>query len=788
MALYLYSLNSIIINVNKEFIDFTGFTIDELLGKSLIEIGAILKINSQIFLDSINTNYSGFIFTKLLEAREVEISLIHCKGTNKIKYTFIEKPNSRLKDKLTFVQQTFIDNVQGVAIFSVPDFILLKSNEKYLSFIDSPFTKKESSIGKQLREIVTGFAGSQSEHIWNTVLETQKSIYLKELQFDIFTKGIPYFDSSLVPIFEHGKIKYVYQTAIEVTHRVLRNQNLELQTMTIIKQKNQLEEKNKQLLCILENLSEGVMVSNSKGEYIFINQEARSLIHKSDQAITIGNSYKDIKYFDMERKKTLHKNLSGTGSLIGAVVRNHTVLVSNPSKEFYIQSNSIPIYDSCRNLAMVVSCFYDVTDTIGKSKKIEQQNKKLNAIIENMSDAFVIYDKHGQITHFNSEARKLYPKLNSQSKIDRVHNEFQYYDLDNNIILKENLPIIRAFKGETIRNEVVVIKKSNNLQITEINATPIFNRKNELISVAMSHRDISTAMNNKLHIKNQQELLLIASKEKNDALKEVIKTKDDFLYLITHELKTPLAVINLALQAIDHLCITEVTEKLGNYLKIINHNTNRQLRVVKNLLDVARMNSGQLKINMTNYNIEDIVESIINSVQLYAKRKNVNLQLFTHLSIKNIYSDEEKLERILLNLLSNALKFTPSSKSITVNLSTKIHKGINMISISVEDEGLGIPNDKQKIIFERFGQANKNLSEQAGGTGLGLYLVKLLVNVLGGEISLKSEVGNGSKFIVLLPTNNSLAVDEVASCNESLMNSTTNIDKTAMIEFSDINF
>lgn len=104
-------------------------------------------------------------------------------------------------------------------------------------------------------------------------------------------------------------------------------------------------------------------------------------------------------------------------------------------------------------------------------------------------------------------------------------------------------------------------------------------------------------------------------------------------------------------------------------------------------------------MNKSCFSITHVIEAIVNSVQLYAKQKNVILKFNTNLSKKNIYSDEEKLERILLNLLSNALKFTPSGKSIIVTLSTKKYKNEEMISISVQDEGMGIPLDKQKLFL-----------------------------------------------------------------------------------------
>ena len=94
-----------------------------------------------------------------IDPREVNISLFYDNETNEKVYTFVEKPNSRLNDKLIFVEQTFIENISGVAVYSVPDLILLKANEKYLDFMNSPFNKEENSIGRPIREIITGFVG-----------------------------------------------------------------------------------------------------------------------------------------------------------------------------------------------------------------------------------------------------------------------------------------------------------------------------------------------------------------------------------------------------------------------------------------------------------------------------------------------------------------------------------------------------------------------------------------------------------------------------------------------------
>ena len=248
----LHSRDNIITKVNKGFVDFTGFKIDELLGKTLIEIGAMIRINSQIHLDNIISKYIGYIFTKSLKAREIIISVFYGKDENELIYTFIEKHNSILNDEIVFLDQTLINNIVSIAIYSVPDLILLKSNQKNLDFYDFPSNKEENSIGRPLREIVTGFSGTDIERIFNTIIETQKSKHLKQFELNLFERGSTYWDSSKTPIFENGKMKYLVDYSIEVTEVVLKNQRIERQNEIIRQQKEQMERQNILLEKLLE--------------------------------------------------------------------------------------------------------------------------------------------------------------------------------------------------------------------------------------------------------------------------------------------------------------------------------------------------------------------------------------------------------------------------------------------------------------------------------------------------------------------------------------------------------
>lgn len=279
--------------------------------------------------------------------------------------------------------------------------------------------------------------------------------------------------------------------------------------------------------------------------------------------------------------------------------------------------------------------------------------------------------------------------------------------------------------------------------------------------------------------------------EKIQELEKKIAIKDEFIFLVVHDLKNPLSIITSALQTMDLVCKHQMPERANKFLTTIKQNTNRQLRLVNNLLDIAQISSGHIKISKGDFDIVYLTKAFVNSVELYAKQKNVNLNFTSSFSKLIVYLDEEKYERIILNLLSNALKFTPAGKNISISLTTKKRRSKNMVVISIIDEGIGIPKDKQTVIFERFGQVDSSLSKQAEGTGLGLYLAKLFINEMNGEISLKSKVGKGSSFTIMLPVVELTALEEIAisgGTGNKFIDINSRILQSASIEFSDIYF
>ena len=294
---------------------------------------------------------------------------------------------------------------------------------------------------------------------------------------------------------------------------------------------------------------------------------------------------------------------------------------------------------------------------------------------------------------------------------------------------------------------------------------------------------ISSSITQAISNKHTEQLLKQAEEEKQQAVSRANEMKDEFLSIISHEFKTPLTVINSAIQTMEAICRQELTTKCKWFLKKIKLNAYRQLRLINNLLDVTSMNSDSIKVNPSNKDIVSVTKAIVETVQPFALKKNITLNFSSAMDNMVIGIDEEKYERIILNLFSNAIKFTPMGKSIHVRLYCNKEGHRDMVCVDVEDEGVGIPEDKQELVFEKFGQVDKSLARNAEGTGIGLFLTRLLASALNGSISLKSKAGRGSVFTLHLP-----ALKAKPCKNSQIVGalSCVSLAHTVEMEFSDI--
>ena len=253
---------------------------------------------------------------------------------------------------------------------------------------------------------------------------------------------------------------------------------------------------------------------------------------------------------------------------------------------------------------------------------------------------------------------------------------------------------------------------------------------------------------------------------------------------ISHELKTPLNIIFSALQLLENQCnnasIVPDYKMFSKYSKVMKQNCYRLVRLINNLIDMNKIELGFYKLKLTNDNIVKTIEDITLSVVDYAKLKNITIVFDTDIEEKITALDSEKFERIMLNILSNAIKFTKAEGIINVNI---YNKG-NYIILKIKDTGIGIPQNMLNKIFNTYTQVDDSLRGTVEGNGIGLSLVKSLVEMHGGEISVKSEMGVGSEFNIKLPIR--LIESPISHMNKSY-NINDPVEKIK-IELSDIHF
>lgn len=616
--------NGIVVEISEFFTNMTEYMVKDILNTKIQDVFNVLRIGPHIDIENIDSGYDYFLFTKSLGVRFINIEVVE--EMNERIYILREKPDSRLEDKYNYLCQLLSQNISGIAIYSIPDLILLKANQMYLDYFAVPHNTYENAFGKQVYEIIKGWKGSSDEAVWKNLITNGKAEHIKEFKYDMLARGITYWDATITPVFEDGKLKYIVTDAHEITESVLFRKHLE-----------------------------------------------------------------------------------------------------------------------------------------EKNRVIEKQKKELEAVLDNMTDGFSIIDKDGNYISFNKTIRQWMEQI----KICKIE-DFKYCDLNGRELTEYELPSSRVLRGEKVDKYELLMKSDKVERYLSISGTPIYDEEGNFIIGVLNIRDVT-----------QKTLSLKLVEEQKKVLERAIEVKDDFLLAISHEFRTPLNVINSAVQVINCICKDDLSDKAKEYIGIIRQNTYRQLRLVNNLLDITRANAGRIQISKKNIDIVFLTKAITESVYTYADQKGISLTFESSIKKKVIGIDDEKYERIILNLLSNAIKFTPQDKSVNV----KVHTIKNNVCIEVKDTGIGIPEDKIDLIFQKFEQVNSSLSRQAEGTGIGLSLVKKLIEALGGSISVKSKVGKGSTFNVLLPD-----VKVIEENNEkSMMDLMDNrLIQTTNIEFSDI--
>lgn len=368
---------------------------------------------------------------------------------------------------------------------------------------------------------------------------------------------------------------------------------------------------------------------------------------------------------------------------------------------------------------------------------------------------------------------------------DMVYNDFK--NLPSNPLTSNQED--ERFMGMSFRELNEIGERITTGEILKLDIMEITDHKGQNVYVEPNFRLISFEKNKKqmlvflrnvtnsvklheLRIENEANIRKLYIAEENE------KMFNEFFTNMSHELRTP---INVILSALDMMEVSAYDQsKSEKYAHLIRHNSYRLMRIVSNILDITKVDSGFYKLYMQNHDIVSFTEDIVMSILHYAEGRGLKIIFDTEVEEHLVAFDLQSLERVLLNLLSNAIKFTKAGGSIFVTLC--INEEDKKVYVDVEDTGIGISSENVDQIFNRFIQVNKSTTRDNEGTGIGLSIVKKLMNLMGGDCVVKSELHVGTTFRLILN-------DEVISDLEHNPQEQDFFTKTSNrvdIEFSDI--
>jgi PAS domain S-box-containing protein len=472
---------------------------------------------------------------------------------------------------------------------------------------------------------------------------------------------------------------------------------------------------------IIESISDGFVVLDGRGRCQFLNEQVVRLARRRRQDL-IGQPIWEI-----------FPEFAGTRVEIEA--RRALAEVTPRHIQFFSPSlggwADIHLYPSRGGLAIY---FRD----INQQKHAEVMSSRLAAIVESSDDAIVSKDLTGTIRSWNSAAERMFGYSSAEAvgqhitmiiPADRRH--------------EEDAVLTRIQSGKSVDHfETVRVRKDGRLIDVSLTVSPIRSADGEVVGASKIARDISA----RKQVERERAAFFASEQAARAEAEAANRAKDDFLTTLSHELRTPLNAVYGWAAMLQTGKMDDLTT--AKAIDAIMRNANIQVQLIDDLLDVSRIASGKLRLELQNVDLTSVVGAAVDAVRPAALAKGIRIDVVPEPSPGPIVGDANRLQQVVWNLLSNAVKFTPRGGRVTVRL-RRVH---SRLEITVSDTGSGIAPDFLPFVFERFRQGDSSSTRPHGGLGLGLTLVKQLVELHGGTVTAESPgAGRGATFTVRLP-------------------------------------
>jgi PAS domain S-box-containing protein len=430
-----------------------------------------------------------------------------------------------------------------------------------------------------------------------------------------------------------------------------------------------------------------------------------------------------------------------------------TLVNKRKNGDFYYEEMTIvPVFNELNIITNYVAIKRDVTAVKKSQEEILKSETKYRQIFENATEGIIMLN-YETILFANPAFEQLTGysnfQVNNRKFIDMI------FDADKETVFKLTHTKDKNFLHQ--KHDVRLVDTNNNIKWVNINANKV-NWDNKImillfISNITGRKKAEEALEEERTflaervIERTEELSAL-----NAELSKAVRAKDEFLANMSHELRTPLNAILGLSEILQYQLQGNINEKQQKSFKTINESGQHLLSLINDILDLSKIEAGKLDLLKENVLIDPICVSSLRFISETANKKSIKVH-YDH-SDKNlqVWADTRRLRQILINLLSNAVKFTPAGKEIGLTVTPSQDK--HTILFEVWDNGIGIPERDMKSLFKPFVQLDSALSREFEGSGLGLSLVAKMVELHGGSIEVQSQLGEGSRFIVAMPSKN----------------------------------
>ncbi|MCY1635592.1 hybrid sensor histidine kinase/response regulator [Marinifilum sp. D737] len=621
---------------------------------------------------------------------------------------------------------------------------------------------KESFLHCIKHEDTASFVDKLSECFSNKSINCESTFRLSEKNHStVWIKASCRINYNLKgdPIELRGILKDI--TPIKETEEERHLNNLRYQTLFNYSPVPLWEEEFSELYQYLDELKQNG-ITNFKD---YFNEHPESLALCSQKVKVTDVNLATLKLHDAGSKEELLGNLDKIfTSRSYEVFKDEIIALANGQKEFETEGEIKTLSGVAKQIYLKLSVDYnsldrakamlatiDITDRKKADAALAESERKFRTSFEASDVGMAIVGEDKKFRSVNSAFCKMMEStpedLKKNNFIDITHPE----DIETS---KQRYQRCKQTK-EAFTIEKRYLTHNGILKWGLTSVSPIFDSKSKFLYTIVHVQDITDRKHSEEELlKSNKEYEVLAEEYKNQN-EELIKAiqiaersdrlKSEFLQNLSHEIRTPM---NAILGFTDFLELESITPtKRKQYLNIIKNSGFQLLRIIDDILEISALETKHVQLNESEFNLNNLLTELFTIFQPQAKKQNLSLYLHKDLVDENslIRSDEVKLRKVLVNLIENSLKYT-NSGSIEIGY----HINENIVELYVKDTGIGIDTTRHTQIFERFSQAEGEISNKQGGLGLGLSIVKENVKLLHGEIKLISKVNKGSKFIIEL--------------------------------------